>query len=174
MKKILPIIGLIFGIIIIVGFFSPWFSLKSNIHRTEGIRVEDFVNVTGWDLARGEIKVTQKESGTKDIHEIIHLKIEDKDYPFLDIIGGSLLLLGGVLAIISKRKFTYGIIIGGGIIASIGGWWGILANTWIRHRAISFGNYALFGYYRFGLLMCVFGGFVSILGTIIEAKMSRG
>lgn len=174
MNRALPTIGLIFGIMVVVGFFSPWLSLKSNIHRTEGTEVVDFVNITGLDLTRGKIKVTQRESGTNDIYEIIHLKIEDKNYPYLTIIGGSLLLLGGILAIKSKRKLTYGIIICGGIIASIGGWWGLLANTWIKHRAISFGKYAFFGYYRFGLLLCVVGGSVSVLGTVMESKMSGG
>lgn len=168
-NKILASAGLVFGIIVLAGFFSPWLGLRSGPFQTsEGSTLEDSVKVTGWNLTQGRLQVVQKKEMGDEVHKIINLQIESKNYPYLSLIGGILLVAGGISALISERKFGRIAIALGGLLALIGGFWGLIANGWVVARYISFGDYYLLGYYEYGVPACLIGGLCGLFGTIIE------
>lgn len=167
-NKVLPTVGLVFGILVLAGFFSPWLDLKSGpFQSSEGTTVEDHIEVTGWDLTQGRLHVVQKESTGGEIHKTVNLRTEDKNYPYLSLIGGILLVVGGVFALISEGEYVRTVIAIGGILALVGGFWGLIENGWVVARYISFGDYYLLGYYKYGLPMCLIGGISGFFGAII-------
>lgn len=167
-NKVLIATGLIFGIIVIAGFFSPWLGLRSGPYQTsEGKTLEDHIKITGWNLTQGRLQVVKKEDMGREVHKIVNLRTEDKNYPYLCLMGGILLVAGGVSALISEKKYLRIIIAAGGLLAFIGGFWGLIENGWVVKRYISFRNYYLLGYYRFGISMCLVGGLAGLFGAII-------
>jgi hypothetical protein len=168
MNKILSIIGLICGIIALTGFFTPWLELYSSPYKLGEARVKDYLVVTGWDLSQGNIQVVQMIESLEHLrweyYSTIELRIESKSYPYLCLLGGILLLLGGISALKSEGKAPYLITFLGGILAFAGGSLGFWINRWITPRVIVIEQYTVFGYYRYGLLLCIIGSLVSVIG----------
>jgi len=172
MNRNLAIIGFVCGVIVLVGFFSPWLELNSRPYRLEGARLKDQLKITGWNLGQGKIQVTQMVESLERLcwekYKIIEIQVEGKSYPYLSLAGGILLVLGGIAALRFKGKAPYLIVILGGILALVGGFLGFWDNRWIRHVLITIEDYAVSGYYRYGLLLCIIGSVVSIVGCILE------
>ena len=179
MNRFLPILGVICCSIVLTGFFSPWLELYSSPYNLGEARVEDHVMISGWDLSRGRIRVVQmiesQERLRWEYYMTVELQVESKLYPFLCLIGGVLLLAGGMSAakLDENSKAAYLIIFSGGAAAFIGGVIGFLDNKWITPRVIIIEEYAVFGYYRYGLLLCIIGSLLSIIGCLIAWGISR-
>jgi hypothetical protein len=177
MNKFLSIIGIVCGVIVLSGLFTPWLELYSSPYKLGEIQVKDYLVVTGWDLSQGNIQVVQMMESLEHLrweyYRTIELRVESKSYPYLCLVGGILLLLGGISALKSERKTPYLIIILGGILAFAGGSLGFWINMWITPRVIVIEQYTVFGYYRYGLLLCIIGSLVSVIGCILILGASQ-
>jgi hypothetical protein len=161
MNIFLSIFSLVCRVIVLMGFFTPWLELYSNPYMLGEARVKDYLVVTGWDLSQGNIRVVQMIESIEylrwEYYRTIEMRVESKSYPYLSLVGGILLLLGEISALKSEGKTPYLIIILGGALAFAGGCLGFWTNRWITPRAITIEQYTVFGYYRYGLLLCIIG-----------------
>jgi hypothetical protein len=171
MNKFLSIIGFVCGVVVLAGLFTPWLELYSSPYKLGEVKVRDYLVVTGWDLSQGNIHVVQMVESIEHLrweyYRTMDMRVESKSYPYLVLVGGILLLLGGIIALKSEGKAPYLIMILGGIQAFAGGSLGFLINTWITPRVIVIEQYTVFGYYRYGLLLCIIGSLVSVIGSIL-------
>jgi len=172
MNRTLAIIGVVCGLMVLVGFSTPWLELNSAPYQLEGATVKDNLKITGWNLVLGKVQVVQRKLSSEEPSKIIEIKVESKSYPYLDLVGGILLALGGVSALLPKRKLPYAIIILGGSFSFVGGCLGLLDNRWIRHPII-IGDYTVFGYYSHGLLICITGSLLSIIACSLTWGLKR-
>lgn len=177
MGKHLSALGVICSAIIFTGFFTPWLGIYSSPYEMEGVRVKDHVEVTGWDLSIGRIKVVQMRESQEylrwEYYRTIELQVESKSYPLLCLVGGIMFLIGGVSALKLKSKVPYSSLLIGGSLSFIGGALGFLENRWIIPRAIVIEKYVIFGYYRSGLLLCIIGSIIGIFGCLFIWGISR-
>ena len=172
MNRASAILGLICGATVLMGFFSPWLELNSRSYELGGARVKDHLTVSGWNLAQGKLDVLQTAESLEHMrwekYKTIEIQVERKFYPYLDLAGGILIVFGGIFLLMSKRRIPHLIVILGGVLAFVGGCLGFLDNRWIRYSTIIITeNYAVFGYYGQGLLLCVIGSFILMAGWVI-------
>ncbi|MEM1543911.1 MAG: hypothetical protein QW502_03095 [Candidatus Bathyarchaeia archaeon] len=177
MSKYLSVLGMICATIMLTGFFTPWLGMYSAPYEMEGVRVMDYVEVTGWDLSIGRIKVTQMRESQEylrwEYYRTIELQVESKSYPILCLIGGIIFLIGGISALKLKNKVPFLSLLIGGALSFIGGALGFLENRWIIPRAIVIEKYVIFGYYRSGLLLCTISSIICIFGCLFIWGFSR-
>lgn len=179
MNKFLLILGVICCLIVLTGFFSPWLELYSAPYKIGEARVKDYVTINGWDLSQGRIQVVQMMESQErlrwEYYRTIELRLESKFYPYLCLIGGVLLLAGGISAakLDENSKVTYLFILFGGAASFIGGIIGFLDNIWITPKVIIIEKYTIFGYYRYGLLLCIIGSLFGIIGCLFAWGISR-
>jgi hypothetical protein len=168
MNKFLSVVGLVCGAIVLAGVFTPWLELHSNPYKLEKAKVKDYLVVNGWDLIQGNIRVVQMIESVEllrwEYYRTIELRVESKSYPYLSLVGGFLLILGGVCALRSEGRTSYLAIVSGGLLAFAGGFLGFWLNRWITPRVIVIEQYTVFGYYRYGLLLCIIGSLAGIVG----------
>jgi len=172
MNRTLAINGTACGLIVLVGFLAPRLELTSAPYLSEGVTVRDHLRVNGWNLITGKIQVVQMRSGSQEPVRTIEVHVESKSYPYIDLAGGILLLLGGLTALTSKQRLPYAIVIVGGLLAFVGGSLAFLDNRWIRH-AIVIGDYTVYGYYSHGLLLLMAGSLLSIVVSALKWGLSR-
>ncbi|KXB00247.1 hypothetical protein AKJ41_04215, partial [candidate division MSBL1 archaeon SCGC-AAA259O05] len=127
--------------------------------------------ITGFDLMVGSYDTKKCNFSTKEVLQVEELKGPTKPYPILVIVGGLFAIIGGVFGFFSKRKLALALIIVGGILAFSGAFWCVIDTHWVRIRTISFGDYAFFGYWEYGLLIVLAGSLFNVLGTVISAKL---
>jgi len=126
MIRILPVFGAICCLIIFIGFFSPWLELYSSPYNLEGVRVKDQAAISGWDLSQGRIRVVQMIESQEllrwEYYRTLELRVESKFYPYLCLIGGILLFVGGIITVkMSKNiKIAYLIILSGSLLSFFG------------------------------------------------------
>jgi len=173
MNRKLMAIGFVSGVIVLFGFLSPWLELNSAPYQFKNVRVKDNVKITGLDLLLGKLRVVQKKVWGDKLYRTVEIQIESKYYPFLDLVGGILLLLGGASTIYFKGKMPYLIILSGGTLALIGGFFGFFENRWIRHMPVIIENYVVSGYYRYGLIMCIVGSLFASIGCLLDWTISH-
>lgn len=179
MNRFLLILGVICCLIVLTGFFSPWLELYSFPYKLGEARVKDHLTISGWDLSQGRIHVVQMMESQErlrwEYYRTVELQVESKLYPYLCLIGGILFLTGGISAakLDENSKAAYLIIFSGGAAAFIGGVIGFLDNRWITPRVIVIEEYAVFGYYRYGLLLCIIGSLLGIIGCLFCMGISR-
>ncbi|KXA99213.1 hypothetical protein AKJ41_05790 [candidate division MSBL1 archaeon SCGC-AAA259O05] len=172
-EKSLVVIGLIFGSIILASLFSPWMKLSSSPYRAENknLTTQDTTTITGYDLMVGKYKVKRRNFSTEEVLQVKELKGPSKFYTLLVLVGGLLILSGGIIGLYPRRRLALILMTVGSILAFTGAFWCIIDTHWIRLRSISFGSYAFFGYWRYGLIVILGGSLSCSIGTIISTKV---
>jgi len=172
MNRAMVVTGLGCGLIVLVGFLMPWLDLSSAPYLSEGTTVRDHLVITGWNLATGKIQVAQRRPGSIELVNAVELQVESKSYPYLDLVGGILLVIGGVSALSHKRRLPYLIIVAGGLLVFMGGCLGFLDYRWVRHPIV-FEDYTVYGYFSHGLVMCTVGSLLAIVACALKWGLSR-
>jgi len=179
MEKALMIFSTLVGLIILVGLFSPWLELNSRPYILEGKRIRDHAEITGWNFIQGRFHIVRMIESIECLcwkeYDVIDAPVERKIYAYMNLIGGLLLISSSICALGLRRKIHYVIlvILIGGILAFAGGSWGFWDNRWIRYSLITMDGYSLYGYYRYGILLCTIGGIIAIIGAVCLWILSK-
>ncbi len=150
----------------------PWLDLNSAPYLSEGTTVRDHLKITGWDLATGRIQVARRKPGSGELVKTVELQLESKYYPYLDLAGGILLVMGGIGAVSRMKRLPYMFIAAGGVLAFTGGCLGFIDYRWVRHPVI-FEDYTVYGYFSHGLVMSITGSLLSIVVCALKWGLSR-
>jgi len=169
MNKILIIAGIFCSMITFLGLFTPWIELQSTPYKLGEARVKDHIKITGWDIILGKIQVVQMIESQECLcwryYRTVELQVESKFYPVLCLIGGVLFLIGGISTLKLKDKVSLMIFLTGGLLVFICGVLGFINNIWVTPRTIIIEEYTIFGYYGYGLLICIIGGTLGVLAS---------
>ncbi|MDI6642832.1 MAG: hypothetical protein QMD95_02125 [Candidatus Hodarchaeaceae archaeon] len=152
-------IGLIGGIFVFAGIFSPWVSVSGSLTH-EGQSASFTVDASGWDLTQGKVVIGGEIAGTI---QLVVMDIGDMWCPYVALAGGVLALIGILVTLASTRLWTLGVLLPvGGMLAIIG--------AALSFRDIQTGTVTVMGItarsgYGYGIYLSIVGGILSIIGA---------